>query len=146
MSDKAFVDTNVLVYAHDLEAGAKHEAARALTERLWEERSGIVSTQVLQELYVNVRWKVKRPLSASEARQVVSDYLRWDLIVNTGDSILAAIDLEVRFQLSFWDALIVHAAQASGAETLYSEDLADGQQYGSIKVVNPFAERAAADS
>jgi predicted nucleic acid-binding protein len=138
MSDKAFVDTNVLVYAHDRHAGSKHATASALVERLWEARSGVVSTQVLQEVYVNVRRKPEKLLSASEARQLVSDYLRWDLIVNTGESILAAIELEERFKLSFWDALIVQAAQTAGVETLYSEDLADGQRYGSVTVVNPF--------
>ncbi|MBI1875543.1 MAG: PIN domain-containing protein [Acidobacteria bacterium] len=143
MSAKSFVDTNVLVYARDRHAGAKYATARDLLEQLWAERSGVLSTQVLQEFYVNVRRKPKKPLSANEAREIVSDYLSWDVVVNTGDSVLAAIDLEERFQLSFWDALIVHAAQASGAETLYSEDLADGQQYGLVKVVNPFAGQAA---
>lgn len=140
MSDKAFVDTNILVYARDRHAGTKYAIARDLLERLWAERSGALSTQVLQEFYVNVRRKPSKPLSSQEARQIVSDYLSWDVVINTGDSILAAIDLEEQFQLSFWDALIVHAAQASGAETLYSDDLADGQRYGSVKVVNPFAE------
>lgn len=140
MSDKAFVDTNILLYARNRHAGSKHTIARDLVAQLWEQRTGVVSTQVLQEFYVNVRRKAEKPLSSREAREIVSDYLRWDLIVNTGDSILAAIGLEERFQLSFWDALIVHAAQTAGVETLYSEDLADGQRYGSVTVVNPFGE------
>ena len=138
MSDRSFVDTNVLVYAHDRAAGAKHEVARALVERLWQERSGIVSTQVLQELYVNLRQKTRTPLAPAEALLLLADYLRWELVVNTGESILEAVDLEQRFRLSFWDALIVHAATASGAETLYSEDLGHGQKYGPVRVTNPF--------
>ncbi len=142
MNGKAFVDTNIFFYARDRGAGSKYAIARELLERLWEERTGVLSTQVLQEFYVNVRRKLEPPLSTQEARTIISDYLRWSVVVNTGESILAAIDLEDQFQLSFWDALIVQAAQASGAETLYSEDLADGQRYGSVTVVNPFAEHS----
>jgi predicted nucleic acid-binding protein len=138
MSVRAFVDTNVLVYAHDRSTGKKHEAARALVESLWEERSGVISTQVLQELYVNLRRKTAHPLPRQEARQLLSDYLRWDLVVNTGDSILEAMEIEERYRLSFWDALIIHAAQAAAAETLYSEDLGHGQRYGPVRIVNPF--------
>lgn len=137
MSDKYFVDTNILMYAHDASAGEKHERAKALVEELWRDRTGIVSTQVLQELSVNLRKKVRRPLDAKATRDIVADYLTWQVIVNGGESILEAIDLELRYRISFWDALVVHAAQMSGAEVLYSEDLSDGQAYGSVRVVNP---------
>ena len=90
MSDRAFVDTNILVYAHDNTAGSKHEKARALVERLWADRSGVLSTQVLQELYVSLR-KARNPMPAAEARQVVADYLRWEVVVNNGDSVVEAI-------------------------------------------------------
>lgn len=138
MSDRFFVDTNLLVYAHDLSAGAKHERARTLVEELWRDRSGVLSTQVLQELYVTLR-KARNPLAAAEARQVLTDYLRWEVVVNNGDSVLEAVDLEARYRLSFWDALIVQAASTSGAQILYSEDLSHGQAYGTVRVVNPFA-------
>lgn len=138
MSDKAFVDTNVLVYAHDSGAGVRHEKARDLVARLWEERSGIVSTQVLQELYVNVRRKARNPLPLEETRSVILDYLRWELVVNDGDSIVGAMEIEARYRISFWDALIVQAATAAGAETLFSEDLGHGQSYGQVRIVNPF--------
>ena len=107
MSGRVFVDTNVLVYAHDRDAGERHERARALVRRLWQDRSGVVSTQVLQEFYVNVRRKARQPISRPQAHRVLTDYLAWEVIVNDGDSILAAVDLESRYQLSFWDALIV---------------------------------------
>src|SRR6185503_9544124 len=126
--DKYFVDTNILMYAHDTAAGEKHERAKALVEQLWRDRTGIVSTQVLQELSVNLRRKTGRPLDVKATRQV---------IVNGGESILEALDLEGRYQISFWDALVVQAAQASGAEILYSEDLSDGQRYGMVRVKNP---------
>jgi predicted nucleic acid-binding protein len=142
MSVKYFVDTNLLMYAHDTSAGNKHERAKALLEELWRDRTGVVSTQVLQELSVNLRKKVRRPLDAKATRDIVADYLTWQVIVNGGDSILEAIDLESRYQIAFWDALVVQAAQVSGAEILYSEDLSDGQTYGTVRVVNPLRARA----
>ena len=142
MSDKYFVDTNILMYAHDSAAGEKHQRAKALVEELWESRSGVISTQILQELAVNLRRKAKKPLDAKATRDIVSDYLAWQVVVNGGDSILEALDLEARYQISFWDALVIQAAQGSGAEMLYSEDLSDGQTYGRVRVVNPFTQRA----
>ena len=137
MSDKCFVDTNILVYAHDRSAGPKHRKAERLVATLWDNRSAAISTQVLQELYVNVRRKAGQPLSVEEARALTADYLRWDVVVNTGESILDAMEIERRYGISFWDALIVQAASAAGAEVLYSEDLNDGQSYGSVRAENP---------
>jgi predicted nucleic acid-binding protein len=143
MSDRYFVDTNVLLYAHDRTAGAKHEQARALVEELWRDRTGVVSTQVLQELAVNLRRRARRPLDVRTTREIVGDYLTWQVVVNGVDSILGALDIEARYQISFWDALIVHSAESAGAAVLYSEDLSDGQTYGSAKVLNPFVARPA---
>jgi predicted nucleic acid-binding protein len=137
MSDRYFVDTNILMYAHDASAGEKHDRAKALVAELWRDRSGVVSTQVLQELAVNLRRKTAKPLDAKATRDVVADYLTWQVIVNGGESILQALDLEARYQISFWDALVLQAAQSSSAEILYSEDLSHGQEYGSVRVVNP---------
>jgi predicted nucleic acid-binding protein len=142
MSGRVFVDTNVLVYAHDVSTGTKHEKARSLVERLWQERTGAVSTQVLQELYVSLRRKAARPLASEEARALVADYLRWEVVVNSGESILDAIALEQRYGISFWDALVVQSARACGAEILYSEDIGDGQLYDSVRVVSPFGSSA----
>jgi predicted nucleic acid-binding protein len=137
MSDRYFVDTNILMYAHDTAGGEKHRRAKALVEELWETRAGVVSTQVLQELAVNLRRKAKKPLGAKATRDVVSDYLAWQVVVNGGESILEALDLEARYHVSFWDALVIAAAHAAGAEILYSEDFSDGQRYGTVRVKNP---------
>jgi predicted nucleic acid-binding protein len=137
MRDKYFVDTNILMYAHDPSAGAKHEPAKAIVEELWRDRTGVVSIQVLQELSVRLRRKAGRPLDAKATREIVADYLTWQVVVNSGESILEALDLEARYQISFWDALVLQAAHASGAEVLYSEDFSDGQTYGSVRVVDP---------
>ena len=137
MNDKAFVDTNILVYAHDLVAGAKNERARVLVENLWRTGNGVLSTQVLQELCINLRRKAVKPLTTEETRSVIEDYADWEIMVNTPNSVIEALTIEARFQVSFWNALIIHAAERSGAAILYSEDLSDGQTYGSVRVVNP---------
>lgn len=142
MSDKCFIDTNILVYAHDRAAGPKHQRAQRLIEHLWDSGQGVLSTQVLQELSVNLRRKASRPLPMEEVRQLLHDYSTWEIVTNTFDSILQALEIEVRYRISFWDALIVQAAESSGASTLYSEDLAAGQHYGAIRVVNPLSPSA----
>jgi predicted nucleic acid-binding protein len=139
MTVKAFVDTNILIYAYDRGAGDKHEKALGLVQQLWQGGNGILSTQVLQEFYVNIRRKAQRPVTFEQARTLISDYLAWDPIVNDGASMLEAIDLEKRYQLSFWDSLIVADAQKGGASIIYSEDFNHGQKFGSVEVRNPFA-------
>jgi predicted nucleic acid-binding protein len=136
---KAFVDSNVFLYAHDPGQGAKHERAKALLEELWVTQRGVISTQVLQEVYVNLRRKLARPLARREAAQLVEDYLSWEVVTNDGGSMLLALELEERYEISFWDALIVAAANVAKVDVLYSEDLNDGQRYGSVTVRNPFA-------
>jgi predicted nucleic acid-binding protein len=137
MSDKYFVDTNILVYAHDRTAGVKHSRARALLEQLWGSGEGVLSTQVLQELCVNLRRKTANPLPVEEVRRLIQDYSTWEVISNGPESILKALDLEIRYKTSFWDALILQAVDEAGASILYSEDLSTGQSYGAIRVVNP---------
>jgi len=137
MPDKYFVDTNILLYAHDRSAGLKHERARQLVERLWRSGEGVLSTQVLQELCINLRRKVARPLPVEEVRRIIQDYLSWEIVINDPTSVLQALEIELSYQTSFWDALILQAAERSGAAILYSEDLAARQKYGAIQVINP---------
>jgi len=124
------------MYAHDTAAGEKHRRAKALVEELSETRSGVVSTQVLQELAVNLRRKARKPLDAKATRDIVSDYLAWQVVVNGGDSILEALSKR-GIRCRSGDALVIQAADAAGAEILYSEDLSDGQRYGTVRVRNP---------
>ena len=140
MAQKYFVDTNILIYAHDRSAGAKHDRARQMVERLWTSGEGVLSTQVLQELCINLRRKIARPIPVEEVRQLIQDYMSWEIVVNTAESVIQALEIEVRYKISFWDALVLHAAETSGAATLYSEDLSAGQSYRSIQVVNPLVE------
>ena len=92
---------------------------------------------MLQELCINLRGKIARPLPVEEIRRIIQDYLSWEIVVNTPASVLQALEIEVRYQTSFWDALVLQAAESSGAAVLYSEDLAVGQKYGAVEVVNP---------
>jgi predicted nucleic acid-binding protein len=137
MTDKYFVDTNILIYAHDRSTGIKHERARQLIEQLWMSGAGVLSTQVVQELCVNLRRKLAHPLPVEEVRRLIQDYLSWEIVVNTPGAVIQALDIEARYRISFWDALILQAAEQSGASVLYSEDLAAEQSYGSVEVVNP---------
>lgn len=138
-SGLAFVDTNVLAYAHDRSETVKQPVAAALLARLWEARSGTLSTQVLQEFYVVATRKFKPPLSSADARNIVALYGTWDVVEVDLALILAASQLEEADALSFWDALIVEAARRSGADTLVSEDLQDGRVIAGVRIQNPFA-------
>jgi predicted nucleic acid-binding protein len=136
-AEKYFVDTNILIYAHDRSTGAKHERARHLIENLWASGQGVLSTQVLQELCINLRRKVAVPLALEEIRQLIRDYSSWEVVANTPEAVIQALEIEVRYKTSFWDALILQAAEQSGSAILYSEDLSAGQSYGDVRVVNP---------
>jgi predicted nucleic acid-binding protein len=136
MSAKCFVDTNILFYAQDKSAGLKHERAAKIVADLWQSATGVLSTQVLQEFCVAVR-RVDRNRAIEDLRQWVERYSEWETIVNTSESIRDALNLESRYQVSFWDALIIRAAQVGRADILYTEDLNDGQVFGSVRVVNP---------
>ena len=143
MSDKYFVDTDILVYAHDRSPGVKQQRAKMLLEQLWNSGNGVLSTQVLQELCINLRRKAGNPVPIDEVRLLIREYSTWEVVTNTPESVLKALDIEMRYKTSFWDALILQAAEAAGASILYSEDLAAGQRYGSILVVNPLIDSAA---
>lgn len=140
---RAFVDSNVLLYAHDRSAGAKREMAHDLMETLWRKRSGHLSVQVLQEFFVNVTRKLQKPLGVKQAQEVVEDFSYWKVHRPGAHDVLAAIDVHIRSEISFWDAMIVRSAAAQGCEILYSEDLNSGQTYEGVRVVNPFADLGA---
>jgi predicted nucleic acid-binding protein len=138
MNGKVFVDTNVLVYAHDRNAGLKYERARAVLEALASERCGALSMQVLQEFYSTVTRKLASPLPRSEARAIVEDFAFW-CVPTTPDEIRQAFRIEDEARIGFWDALIVAAAVKSGATRILSEDLNPGQAITGVTVENPFA-------
>ena len=136
--ERQFVDTNVLVYAHDVSAGDKHARARSLVEHLWQAELGCLSTQVLQEFCVVSTTKGPRPIPLEKAARIVAQLSQWRVHRPTVDSILSAMRLQSRYQVSFWDALIVESALELGCSTIWSEDLNPGQAYGSVTVASPF--------
>ena len=133
-----FVDTNVLIYAHDLSAGQKHDRARQLIRDLWQSGQGCLSVQVLQEFYVNVTQKVAKPLSAEVAAQIIADLSVWEVHCPRVEDVLNAVRLQKRYQTSFWDAMILASAVQLGCQVLWSEDLNSGQTYDRVEVQNPF--------
>lgn len=133
-----FVDTNMLVYAYDSSAGNKWELASDLVSALWGHRTGIISTQVVQELFVILTQKVQRPLPPAKAKEIIADLFHWPLVVNDADHILRAVDLQMAYHFSFWDSLILHAAISSRSDYLLSEDFQHGQVIESVTIWNPF--------
>ena len=138
MTDRVFVDTTVLIYAHDLDAGLKHNRAVSIVSDLWEKENGILSVQVVQEFYVNVTRKISRPLTPASARGLIQNYLAWHVETNEPSTVLLASEIGERNLLSFWDALIVASASKAGADRILSEDLNHGQVIEGILIENPF--------
>jgi predicted nucleic acid-binding protein len=135
---RAFVDTNVLLYAHNGSETTKQPIARTLLEELWQARTGAISTQVLQEFYVVATRKFSPPLARHEAREIVELYAAWPVVLLDPTLILGATRLEEEHQLSFWDALILEAARVAGAERLLTEDLQHGRVIEGVRIENPF--------
>jgi predicted nucleic acid-binding protein len=136
MSAPVFVDTNVLLYAIDEAEPRKHRAALEWRAHLWRSRRGRLSFQVLQEFYVQALRK--NPKRAATARAEVRDLLAWDPVPIDGGVVEGAWDLQDRYSLSFWDALIVAAARAAECAYLLTEDLSHGQVLDGVLVVSPF--------
>jgi predicted nucleic acid-binding protein len=137
-ASRSFVDTNVLVYAYDVSAGRKHDLARDLITELWDSRTGCISVQVLQELFVVLTQKVGQPMDAEGAQAIVSDLSTWAVCAPDAADVLEAIALNRQASVSFWDAMIVSCAAKLGCDTLYSEDLSHEETYAGVRVVNPF--------
>jgi len=135
MNVSLFVDTNILVYAHDTDAGEKHAKARELIEGIWQRRElPFLSVQVLQELHVNL---CRKGMKADQSSQIVSRYLSWRVVDNSRQLLQQGFTEQKRWGISFWDALIVAAARRAGAAVLWSEDMNEGQDYGGVQGTNP---------
>jgi predicted nucleic acid-binding protein len=133
-----FVDTNVLLYSDDARHPDKHVRARAWLSQLWARRSGRVSTQVLNEYYVNAVGKLAPYISQGDARAEVRRYQHWKPWQLDHQTVETAWAIEARYQTSFWDGLIVAAAQHQGCHLLLTEDLQHEQRIDKLRIVNPF--------
>ncbi len=139
MNARVFVDTNVLVYCRDASEPQKQQEALAWMAALWDRRAGRLSFQVLQEFYVTVTAKLDPGLDKELARREVRALLAWQPLRVDARLLEGAWLLQDRFRLSWWDALIVAAAQSARCRYLLSEDFQEHQSLGDIRVVNPFA-------
>lgn len=138
MTALRFVDTNVLIYAHDRDAGVKHDKAKRILTDLWNQKNGCLSVQVLQEFFVNVTKKIPQPLPTAVAREVIRTYLPWVKTVADGEMVIRASEIADAWQTSFWDGMIIAAAERSGASELLTEDLQSGQHIAGLILTNPF--------
>jgi len=138
MADKVFVDTNVLVYSRDTSEPQKQAQAMDWMTHLWKTQSGRLSYQVLQEFYVTVTEKLKPGLNSEEARRDVRSLLAWQPVAMDARVLEGAWLIQDQQKVSWWDALILSAAQVGECRYLLSEDLQENQELGNLRVVNPF--------
>lgn len=139
MSDDVFVDTNVLVYARDTRDAAKQARAQSWLERLWRERRGRTSMQVLNEYYVVTTRKLSPGLPREDAWADVQALMAWRPVVTNGALLTTGRTLEREYDLAWWDALVIAAAETANCRTLLSEDFQNGRRFHSVQVCNPFA-------
>jgi predicted nucleic acid-binding protein len=137
--DSCFVDTNILVYAHTPTEGNKHDIAKTLLDDLWESRRGVLSTQVLQEFCYVLTRKMRPPRPVPEVVQRARMFLEWHIVSASAELAINALEAAALHNVSYWDALIIGAARSARCSVLYTEDLNNGQKFGSLRVVNPFA-------
>lgn len=138
MSDSVFVDTNVLVYSRDASESKKQPRTLSWMKHLWENRTGWLSFQVLQEFYVTSVFKLDPGLDAESARQDVRGLLSWRPLPVDARVLEGAWVVRDQYRLSWWDALIVASAQAMDCRFLLTEDLQADQDFGGLRVLNPF--------
>ena len=138
MSAKVFVDTNILVYSRDVSEPEKQQQAMDWMRHLWASRTGRLSFQVLQEFYATVTTRLQPGMDLQRARDDVESLFVWRPIPINGDVIKGAWLIQNRFKLSWWDSLIVSAAQIGGCLYLLTEDLQKNQEFGDVRVINPF--------
>ena len=135
-SPKRFIDTNVLLYAYDLESPQKRVQAKKIVEQGWQSLGeAAISVQVLQELQVNLE---KRKVPKGEVHQLIYDLSIWPVVDNTLLVFKMALNEQVHWQLSLWDAMILAAARSCGAQELVTEDFSHGQDYEGVRAFNPF--------
>jgi len=133
-----FLDSNIIVYAHDVDAKDKYKIANDKILNLWkQELQPSISIQVLQECYVTF---IRKNLSLKVARDLVLNYLQWNVVDNDQSLLIDAIAIQERWKVSFWDAIILAAAKKAKADIIWSEDFNTDQDYDGIRVINPLIE------
>jgi predicted nucleic acid-binding protein len=137
-NQKQFVDTNIFTYAYDLSAPDKSKIAKKLIAGLWESGLGVISIQVLQELYVNLSRKLPNTISREQSAQIITDLGHWHLHRPNLTDLQQALNIEREHNISFWDAMIVSSAVQMKCKVLWTEDLNSGQYIEDLAILNPF--------
>lgn len=137
MTGSVFIDTNVLVYAEDHGAPEKRAIALKLLADHIAADDIVLSAQILSEFYVSVR-RLKRPLDATQALNALEQLAAFPVVPLTAELVVAAAAASERYHISYWDALVLETARAAGCTVVFSEDLNDGQDYGGVRIENPF--------
>lgn len=135
---KIFIDTNVLVYVYDDDSPAKQAAARRLIQQLFADGTAAISTQVLQEFYVTVTRKLRRPVDRDVAFRACTELSLLPTVQTDSALVLRAVRRSIDGPMSLWDALILEAALDVGAAVVLTEDMQHGRDYGGVRTVNPF--------
>lgn len=140
MTDRVFLDTNVLVYAYNAQEPAKQRIAQDILRTCLQNESGVLSVQVVGEFFNVMTRKVTPPLTVAAAREIIKNFEFMPVQEIDREMVQRAIDTHQQVLISYWDALIVAAAERSGCRQIFTEDLSDGQPYLGITVKNPFKE------
>jgi predicted nucleic acid-binding protein len=138
MAEKIFVDTSILLYAHDRDAGEKHAIAEHVLRQLWVDKAGVLSTQVLQEFYVQFTRVIDTPAARRSARELMEVYGVWPVVTLDAADVVAACDHADRHQVGVWDAMILIAARKSRSDVLLSENPYHGWNISGLEIRNPF--------
>ena len=138
MSDKVFFDSNILIYAYDTRDPNKQSQAQALLLKATQSQTAVLSAQVLGEFFVVVTRKIPQPMSSSEAAEVIAELGAWEVMPLDFSLVQRAIVTQQKYGTSYWDSLIISAAERAGCVRIYSEDLNNGELYHGIEVQNPF--------
>lgn len=142
MKDRCFLDTNILVYAHDITDKRKRKICQNLIYEAIRQDNGAISVQVLNEFIVTVTRKIKKPLEMEEVEKEVELLKILHIQELEYNLVISALSIHKENNISYWDSLIIAAARAAQCTILYSEDLNDGQNISGIKIVDPFIQLA----
>ena len=138
MTENTFVDTNIFVYFRDSANESKQLIASECLSKLWENKTGYISTQVLNEYFVTVTKKIRIPLSVSDAWSDIEELEKWNPVNLDFELLKTAYQAISNYSLSWWDALIIAAAKVCGCEAILSEDFSTEKDYFGVRVINPF--------
>jgi predicted nucleic acid-binding protein len=139
MKDRILVDTNILIYAYDIENPEKQAKAFQIIDRLASTQKGVISAQILGEFFVTVTQKLKTPLDAATAYQSIQNYMRsWQILDISPQIVLEAIKGRITYSISYWDAQIWATAKLNQISMIFSEDFQDGQMLEGVLFKNPF--------